>query len=195
MNNRRGVSLAELLLAMSACTVILTTSVGVIHRMMLTQSKSRSFFEVERSAWRLSSQFRRDVHAAHRVVSPGDDAPTATLELRLLSGETIVYGHELESVVRTRMQGEQVVQRERFTFVPEINVHLSHDEASGAATLSVLADPLSAASSSVASTSALAPDKRSVMQAFTTRVSFRAVAVIGRMAAVTPMSGSPESSE
>lgn len=190
MNNRRGVSLAELLLAMSACTVILTTSVGVIHRIMLTQSKSRSFFEVERSAWRLSSQFRRDVHSARQVVAARDDAPTdAALALRLSDGETISYHHEFESVVRTRMQGEQVIQREKFAFLPEINVHLSHDEATGSVALSVMADPLSAATANPT------PDKSSVMQAFATRVSLRAVAVVGRMAANAPMAKSPEDSQ
>ena len=64
MTHRRAASLAELLVIMSACTIILTTSVQLIHRAMHSQSASRVFFDCERSAQRLSQQFRSDVHEA-----------------------------------------------------------------------------------------------------------------------------------
>lgn len=59
---RRGVSLIELLVVMSAATVILTLSTGLIHRIMHAQSKARGLAEIERTTLRLGNRFRRDVH-------------------------------------------------------------------------------------------------------------------------------------
>jgi hypothetical protein len=61
---RRGISLVELMLTLSACCVILTMSAALIHRALHAQSKSRRFFDGERNAQRLGESFRRDVHAA-----------------------------------------------------------------------------------------------------------------------------------
>jgi hypothetical protein len=42
MKRRWAISLVELLLTLSACTVILTLSAGLIHRIMHVQSKARA---------------------------------------------------------------------------------------------------------------------------------------------------------
>src|SRR6478752_9485917 len=61
---RTALSLIELMAAVSACSVILTTCAVLLHRVMRADSDSRSLGDIERNAARLSNQFRDDVHQA-----------------------------------------------------------------------------------------------------------------------------------
>jgi len=123
MRFRRGVSLVELLLTMSACTVILTMSAALIHRVMHTQSKMRAFHDPERSALRLSNAFRRDVHRA--LGAETNDAElqdNVFLRLQLPEGETIEYRQLQGKVTRVQAAIGKPIANEAFAFPPEIEL-------------------------------------------------------------------------
>src|SRR5262245_15755425 len=116
MKIRRGVSLVELLLAMSACTFILSLSVALIHRVMHAQSRARRFDDVERSAARLSGTLREDVHRAASATLP-DAAVESGAFLRLqVSDQTIEYRHADGTVLRLALDGDKTAAREQFPF-------------------------------------------------------------------------------
>jgi hypothetical protein len=120
MAGRRGISLVELMLTLSACTVILTMSAGLIHRAMHAHSKGRLFLDGERSALRLSDSFRRDTHAA-RVAATGPDAGDSDLllQLELTGGQSVEYRQTAGRVQRLWKEDGKVRSRELFLFSPE----------------------------------------------------------------------------
>ena len=63
--HRRGVSLVELLVVMSAATVILTLSTGLIHRIMHAQSKARVLADMERTTHAAGRQFSTRLAPSH----------------------------------------------------------------------------------------------------------------------------------
>lgn len=117
MPRRRGISLVELLLTLSACTFILTMSAGLIHRAMHAQTKARLFFDVERSACRLGDSFRRDVHAAHSA-AVGDEAGggAVLLRLQLTGDQSVEYRQTAGRVERLWHVDGNVRAREMFVF-------------------------------------------------------------------------------
>jgi hypothetical protein len=169
MNTRRGASLIELLMAMTSCVVILTTSTALIHRVMKTQSKTRSFFEIERSSLRLSNSFRSDVHHSQSASASHELGEGIVLRMKFSENETVEYSQRNELIQRTLSKGGEIIQREQFRFTPEINARVVVDESQRSITLSVVGTPALTAST----------DKR-VMQAFATPVAFQATAILGR---------------
>jgi hypothetical protein len=117
MTRRSGVSLVELILTLSACTVILTMSAGLIHRALHAQSKARRCFDVERSALRLGASFRRDVHAAQSVLA-GDEAggDGVLLRLELAGGQAIEYRQSADGIERLWFVDGAIRAREPFLF-------------------------------------------------------------------------------
>jgi prepilin-type N-terminal cleavage/methylation domain-containing protein len=117
MNTRRGVSLIELLVVMSACTVLMTLTGALLHRIMQIQIQSRSQFGAERAALRLSQQFRGDVQRARTAVtdnSSKDERPF--LRLVLMDGRSVEYSRLNEVVVRVESGDHRHVWREEFSF-------------------------------------------------------------------------------
>jgi hypothetical protein len=137
MIRRRGISLVELMVTMSACVVILTMSVTLIHRAMHAQSKSRLFFDVERSSRRLGDSFRRDVQSA-RSAEVGDEAGLL-LRLEFASGQSVEYRQADGRVERLLHEGGGVRAREAFTFPPQTRMS-AEKSAEGLVVLSVAAD-------------------------------------------------------
>lgn len=129
MKTRRGVSLVELLLVMSAATVILTMSAGLIHRIMHAQSKARSFVDVERTSLRLANVFRRDVHQAIDATAGDSDAGEGLfLRLKLPENQTIEYRRQPGAVLRLLLEDSRNVSREEFTFPPGIELTIRKDQ-------------------------------------------------------------------
>jgi hypothetical protein len=112
-----GVSLVELLVVMSAATVILTLSTGLIHRIMHAQTKARLLADVERTTLRLSNDVRRDVHQAMQAT--GDKAQLGEgvfLRLQLADGSTLEYRREETTIQRVHLEGSRTIAREEFVF-------------------------------------------------------------------------------
>lgn len=116
---RRAISILELMLVMSASTVVLSLSGVLLHRAMLVQIQSRSRTHVENTSLRLAHQFRTDVHAA-REAKPDNAHGAAGVFLHLAAGDdrTIEYSRENGNVLRLETGGNQPSRREVFEFPP-----------------------------------------------------------------------------
>jgi hypothetical protein len=142
MRSRRATSLAQLMVVMSACSVILTMSAELIHRMMRTQSKARSFFDIERSTVRLSHQFRRDAHAA--IAATADDVSLNKgifLRLRLPDEQTVEYQHQNQNVIRVLSKSGKPVSREEFSFPSTIKLSFREEASPRRFILAITAEP------------------------------------------------------
>jgi len=128
IKTRRGVSLTELLVLMSACSMILTTSAALLHRAMRTQSQARSFYDVERSSARLARQFRDDVHQASSATTAGAELDENVLaRLQRADGRTVEYRHDGTTVLRVLSRSEGNASREEFAFLRSIDVAVSEE--------------------------------------------------------------------
>ena len=118
--NRRGISLAEMLVVMTACTVAFSLSGQLLTRVFRIYSQSQDHADVERSALRLSTQFRRDVHQADTAItetSAGNDG--MLFQLSMTDGSQLDYSYRGGTIVRQRTGDGQITAREDFDF-PEV---------------------------------------------------------------------------
>jgi CxxC motif-containing protein len=114
---RPALSLIELVAAVSACSVILTTCAVLLHRVMRADSDSRAFGDIERNAARLSNQFRDDVHQAS--VASLDHSKTdneVVLRLKLPEDQSLEYSCAAGRVLRMLTQNGKIAAREEFGF-------------------------------------------------------------------------------
>jgi hypothetical protein len=118
---RQGASLVELLVVMSAATVILTITAALLHRIMLAHSKARTFIDAERTSLRLANTFRSDVHRATSAsAADGVAESAAMLKLELPEDLRLEYRREEGTIFRILLDGDRIVSREAFIFSPEI---------------------------------------------------------------------------
>ena len=129
MKSRRGASLVELLMVMSAGTVVLTMSAGLIHRAMHAQSRARAFADVELTSVRLANAFRRDAHEATGAeLAEADAGERVFLRLTLPDNQTIEYGRREANVLRVLFEGSRSVAREEFAFPAGIELAIRREE-------------------------------------------------------------------
>ena len=142
---RRGLSLVELMVAMTGVSMVLATTAALLHGVMRAQSESRRFFDDERASVRLARQIRADLHAAESVIAAEpvpasgkpEAEPTAIATLRLPAGQTLEYSlaGSGDRVVRLAkpIDGGGQVGREDFQFAGPVAVTLvqSPDAGSG----------------------------------------------------------------
>jgi hypothetical protein len=115
MRDRRGISLAELLVTMSACTAILSLGAVLLHRAIHLQGRTSDFFVAQRSALRLSDQFRSDVHAARSAET--HNLPENTVLRLTLGDEKSVDYQFVDGIVQRSMPGgERSQSREQYLF-------------------------------------------------------------------------------
>jgi hypothetical protein len=167
MQSRRGISLVELLLTLSACTVILTMSTALIHRMMNVQSIRRTDSDLERTALRLATVFRADVHRASDLLAQDDRTEEELLRLQSSDGQTIHYRHSEGALQRLIMDEEAIVARDEFRFTPEAQFTAERDQTDIVALL-ITSQPIEASQKS----------RKSV--AHVHRVAVRLEALLGR---------------
>lgn len=112
---RRGVSLTELLVLMSSCTLVLSMSAVLLHRVMQIEVDSRSIVDAERSCSRLARQFRGDVHEAISI-DIKNDKPTdgEFLVLQLRQNQTVVYSRSNGNIGRILSRKDKVLARDEF---------------------------------------------------------------------------------
>ena len=115
--SRRAVSMIELLVVMSACTVVLTLSSVLVVRAMRTQTQSRANCDAERNALRLSSQFRSDVHAAQSAVASSNaQRGDSFLRMQLTEDQQVEYSIVDGTVLRLMSHDGKRTAREEFAF-------------------------------------------------------------------------------
>ena len=142
MRRRRGFSLIELIAVMSGCSVVLSMSAALLHRAMQTQAQTRYFFESERTALRLSGDFRRDVNRA--VTAEAGDSSLADgvfLQLQLDEGQEVEYRRRSEAVVRTLSRAGEPVSREEYLLSSDMEIAVSEEASSRRILLSITTDP------------------------------------------------------
>lgn len=90
MKRRRGVSLIELIVLMTAISTILSFTVVILHRTMRAHNRAQATHADEQSAWRLSEALRRDVVEA--IEAKAEQDPQATLlTIRSRGGGLVRY--------------------------------------------------------------------------------------------------------
>lgn len=114
MNPRRGFTIVELMIAMTASSVLLVVSVGLIHRAMTLHVTARQQDALQHAALRLSRQVRSDLRRAESAAVAGD-------ELRLTfpasdSAPQATYVASPELVVREQLHETGPPRREAFRF-------------------------------------------------------------------------------
>lgn len=142
LSARRGMTLVELLVIISACSIVFTTSAVLMHRVMHTQKKTRAFFDVERSAVRLSDQFRRDVHQATAATVDADaTGEKPFLQLQLPNDRTIEYRHSNGDLLRVESREGTAVSREEFPFPDDADLKIREAESPRRVVLSIATEP------------------------------------------------------
>jgi hypothetical protein len=171
MNTRRAASLVELLVIMSACTVVLTLCGVLLERAMHIQMRSRARADVERSALRLSDQFRRDVHQARAAATGNADPGTGPfLQLQFVDDQTVEYSHLAGTVLRVLAKNGQPIWREEFVFAPDSELVIREQGSPPRLALTITAQPKDVPS----------PDIQQPVASAAIPVSFQVEAGLGR---------------
>jgi hypothetical protein len=115
-SQRRGISLIELLAAMTAATVVMGTAMSLVHTSYRFESRSRIVRADERVALRLARQFRTDIHEAQSATLLREAAADAPLVV--LTGPTgrIAYRPLAQGLLRTTQPDSDQPTREEFLF-------------------------------------------------------------------------------
>lgn len=110
MNRRRGSSLVELMMCMTAGSTLMLVAIGLVHQTLTVSSQASQQVDHDRTLARLATQFRRDAHAATEASA---DAET---ELRLsLSDETeVIYAAADRKITRRHELASGEVENETF---------------------------------------------------------------------------------
>jgi Tfp pilus assembly protein PilV len=113
---RRGISLLELMAAMTAASVVTATAAGLVHRSFTFESRSRQVLGDERTALTLARQFRADVHATRTV--PSEPAAAAGQVLVRLDGPAgrVSYRPTGTGLERVVVLADGAVAREVYRF-------------------------------------------------------------------------------
>jgi hypothetical protein len=128
MKNRRGISLVELLLALSAASVILTLSTALIYRILQAEMRARKSVNAERTCLRLARAFRRDVwQATEANPSAADQGNGVLVRLSLPPNQTIEYRRTPAGVLRVLLGQERTIAREMFAFPPAVQIYFEQD--------------------------------------------------------------------
>jgi len=118
--------------AMTAASVVMATSVGLVHRSFTFESRSRQVLADERTAARLARQFRSDVHQARCVRCEGAEELSKRGSEPLLVVIEVPDGHIsyhfMESSL-TRLMNDAAgeAHRESYRFSRPVLWTASHD--------------------------------------------------------------------
>lgn len=114
---RRGVTLVELLLTITASTMAVGVAGSLLHRALRLESASRGVMQGERTALVLARRFRDDVRTARTVACTADGLPEGVVLRVQPAGEgEIVYRAARGGLVREETLPAGRVAREAFSF-------------------------------------------------------------------------------
>lgn len=119
----RGMTLVELLVAISVSSVIMCVCGVLLHGMYRADKETRLGIAADASVARFSLQFRRDAHAASQVSAlPDADGKSPGFAFRGAGSRAVEYRWHDPELVRTVTESDQVVQRDSFRFGPAASV-------------------------------------------------------------------------
>jgi type II secretory pathway component PulJ len=117
----RGITLVEVLMTITASSVILAAAGALLHRSLRLESASRGVLAAERTALSLARRFRADVHAARAVACTADELPEGVvLTATPAAGPEIVYRAVRGGLVREEKTAADRIAREAFGFPVEV---------------------------------------------------------------------------
>lgn len=129
MKNRTAMSLLELLVIMSAATVVLTLTGVLMQRAMHEQMLSRARVDAENTALRLADQFRRDVHDARETLLDQSHTQAGDfLKLMGAEGRAVTYARKNGSVHRRETGGTLPERHEEYSFSPGVELKINRLE-------------------------------------------------------------------
>lgn len=150
MTGRRAITLVELLVALPACTFILTLSAKLMHQAMRSQERTRSFLNLERTAQRLSHRFRADARQALSALTAASELPAGVLlRLRWSESQFVEYREQGGTVTRTVVEGDKVLSRDDFALYPGISCAVNRQESPPLLGLTITRPPAGAAPASM----------------------------------------------
>jgi hypothetical protein len=174
MKARSAISLGELLVVMSLCSVVLTMSMQIIQRAMQAHLRAKEYLSIERNVLRLSRQFRCDVHEATEasLISENPDtglAGEAVVSLPSRDGNVIQYRRTARGILRVVLSGEEVAAREEFRLPPSCDLRLEEAPTPRRLVLSITSGPTT-----------VPRDEGPAFDAHAIPLQFHAEAVLGR---------------
>ena len=116
MKTTRAFTLVELVASLSAGSVLLVLAMGTVHRTMRIESAMQNNAAAERTAARLSRQFRHDIHLAESVSLDRQQAGKPALQIILPGQSPISYRIDDASVHREQTLTDKQVHHEQFMF-------------------------------------------------------------------------------
>jgi prepilin-type N-terminal cleavage/methylation domain-containing protein len=114
--NRHGLSLVEMIVAMTVGAALMGIAVTTLHVLMRAETRGESRMAESASIMRLAEQFRRDVHAA---IGRLDDAKAGTWRLDMGDGRVVEYTAGPGKVVRRQWTKERADCEESFSLPEE----------------------------------------------------------------------------
>ena len=116
--NRLGVSLAELLVAMTIGSVVMAIGLGMLHLMLKTDRTLADSLQRRQTVSQLSRAFRRDVHAANKaeLLKGQNEQDPPGLSLQAEPNRRVRYSAEENTVLRVETEGEKTIQTARYRF-------------------------------------------------------------------------------
>jgi len=139
MRQRKGSTLVELVLSMTAGSTVMLLAISLVHQTMMVTEKSKHRTDHNRTLDQLAESFRRDVHLAETVFSAiADSADSNTLTMRLTDNSEIAYSVYGSTVERKRKNGPEGNEFERFVLDPSSLARFWVLQTPGRAVLQVL---------------------------------------------------------
>jgi prepilin-type N-terminal cleavage/methylation domain-containing protein len=141
MNKPQAFTLVEMLVCISMGSVLMGIALNMVHRTMRIETAARSNSQLERSANRLSRQFRHDVHRAQVVSLETLEAGAVAVRLVLPGEAPIVYRLEQHIALRQQEQAAGRTHRESFEFPEDYRFRVEELVHPARAALSLQRDP------------------------------------------------------
>lgn len=128
---RRGYTLIEMLVAITAGVVVMAVATGMLHTLMRLEQQSHKRFTERAAVARLTDQFRRDAHAALEatLIAPEEGKPVGGLAWRfaLADDHRVEYRSDLEGLLRTESLGDRTTAEERYAFATTVRAAVDLD--------------------------------------------------------------------
>jgi len=132
MNQPRAFTFVEMTVSISVGSVRTALALGMVHRTMRAESSAHTYAQTERTAARLSRQFRHDIHQAQSVSLDNRPAETSSLRLAFSDQQPITYqiekSGEKSTVLREQQLNDERVHREIFSFPADHTIQFAELE-------------------------------------------------------------------
>jgi prepilin-type N-terminal cleavage/methylation domain-containing protein len=126
MNHRRAFTLIEMVVVMALASAMLGMAVALLVTLLRAERAVRDHVGHAAQVNRLAEQFRRDAHAAVRVM-PGtkENNQSGGVRFELAADHAVTYLPGDGEIVRTQWEGARVRGQDSFSLLPQSKVSWS----------------------------------------------------------------------